>query len=388
MSTLRVLEFYSGIGGMHFAAEEAGWDYKIIKAFDINTTANEVYAFNHGKSFIAQRNIEALSLEFYDAQKADVWTMSPPCQPHTRTGLKLDSKDPRSKSFLYLMNMLPKMKHPPKYILVENVKGFDESDSRYILIQQLEECNYTYQEFLLNPLQMGIPNSRLRYYLLAKAQPLTFAMEPTGTIIGYVPSSQYLATEFKDERGAIIKDEETILKSEKVTRRYIHEFLSDHGNVAHYNVPDKVLLKHGHAFDIVKPSSSRSCCFTKGYYHYVEATGSILQMNEDGDTDGTFNQIQQWKDSAREPGTSAEEQDQQKVLTSLHTLQLRYFSPREVGNLMGFPTTFGFPETMSLKQKYRTLGNSINVLVVAELMKYLIKEGSNMEPATKMRKLD
>lgn len=63
MSTLRVLEFYSGIGGMvsrqalclhniwqailnptlqHFAAEEAGWDYKIIKAFDINTTANEV----------------------------------------------------------------------------------------------------------------------------------------------------------------------------------------------------------------------------------------------------------------------------------------------------------------------------------------------------------
>lgn len=78
--------------------------------------------------------------------------MSPPCQPRmtskkknalsqlaasrllthkvsppldTRTGLKLDSKDPRSKSFLYLMNMLPNMKNPPKYILVENVKGFD-----------------------------------------------------------------------------------------------------------------------------------------------------------------------------------------------------------------------------------------------------------------------
>ncbi|KAI8580821.1 hypothetical protein K450DRAFT_234749 [Umbelopsis ramanniana AG] len=388
MSTLRVLEFYSGIGGMHFAAEEAGWDYKIIKAFDINTTANEVYAFNHGKSVIAQRNIEALPLEFYDAQKADVWTMSPPCQPHTRTGLKLDSKDPRSKSFLYLMNMLPNMKHPPKYILVENVKGFDESDSRDVLIQQLEECEYTYQEFLLNPLQMGIPNSRLRYYLLAKAKPLAFAMEPTGSIIGYVPSSKTLTTEFKDERGVIIKDEETILKSEKVARRHIHEFLSHDEDLHQYNVPDKVLLKHGHAFDIVKPSASRSCCFTKGYYHYVEATGSILQVNEDGDTDDTFSQLQRWKDSARETGTSADEQDQQKVLTCLHHLQLRYFSPREVGNLMGFPTSFGFPETMSLKQKYRTLGNSINVLVVAELMKYLVKEGSSMEPAAKMRKLE
>jgi tRNA (cytosine38-C5)-methyltransferase len=156
--------------------------------------------------------------------------------------------------------------------------------------------------------------------------------------------------------------------------------------------------------------------YIAGYYHYVEATGSILQVNENGDvreffmpckknyyrciitkhipfhfpiqTDDTFNQLQRWKDSAREPGTSAEEQDQQKVLTCLHHLQLRYFSPREVGNLMGFPASFGFPETMSLKQKYRTLGNSINVLVVGELMKYLVKEGSSMEPAAKMRKLE
>lgn len=66
-----------------------------------------------------------------------------------------------------------------------------------------------------------------------------------------------------------------------------------------YMVPEKTLLKHGHAFDIVKPSSRRSCCFTKGdnrdlhryfnslltlrigYYHFVEATGSILQLNEE-----------------------------------------------------------------------------------------------------------
>jgi tRNA (cytosine38-C5)-methyltransferase len=100
--------------------------------------------------------------------------------------------------------------------------------------------------------------------------------------------------------------------------------------------------------------------------------------------------LQEWKDSAREPGSSAEDQrkHQEKALTALHNLQLRYFSPREVANLMGFPETFRFPETMSLKQKYRTLGNSVNVLVVAELMKYLIKESNSMEPAAKLRKLD
>ncbi|KAJ2959903.1 hypothetical protein NQZ79_g4717 [Umbelopsis isabellina] len=379
-------------------AEEAGWDYKILRAFDINTTANEVYAHNHGKAAVAQRNIEALPLEFYDAQKADVWTMSPPCQPHTRTGLKLDSKDPRSKSFLYLMNMLPNMKNPPKYILVENVKGFDSSDSRQVLIQQLEACNYSYQEFLLNPLQMGIPNSRLRYYLLAKAKPLTFMVEPTGTIIGYVPASKTLTTEFTDERGLVIKDDETILRSGKVNKRPVCEFLEKEQSFDQYKVPDKTLLKHGHAFDIVKPNSLRSCCFTKGYYHYVEATGSILQVNEAGNnsfaapTDDTFNLLQDWKDSAREidaSGTPAKPSadGEQQILETLRELQLRYFTPREVANLMGFPASFGFPETMSLKQKYRTLGNSINVLVVAELMKYLVMEGNSMEPMPKVRKL-
>lgn len=48
-------------------------------------------------------------------------------------------------------------------------------------------------------------------------------------------------------------------------------------------VPDKVLQKWGRLFDIVKPSSRRSCCFTRGYTHMVERSGSILQENEDLD---------------------------------------------------------------------------------------------------------
>ncbi|KAM3578595.1 tRNA (cytosine-5-)-methyltransferase [Umbelopsis sp. WA50703] len=109
-------------------------------------------------------------------------------------------------------------------------------------------------------------------------------------------------------------------------------------------------------------------------------------------TDVTFNLLQAWKDSAREisaSGTPASPSAdaERAILEDLHKLQLRYFTPREVANLMGFPESFGFPETMSLKQKYRTLGNSINVLVVAELMKYLVLEGSSMEPMAKVRKL-
>ncbi|RUP44925.1 hypothetical protein BC936DRAFT_148858 [Jimgerdemannia flammicorona] len=168
MPTQKILEFYSGIGGMHYAARLANWDAHVLKAFDINTTANEIYTHNFGKGVVAQRNIEALSLSFYDKLRADIWTMSPPCQPYTRTGLKNGSKDTRAKSFLYLMDMLPKMEHPPSYILVENVKGFEDSDTRNLLVEALTTSDYTFQEFLLTPLQLGIPNSRLRYYLLVR----------------------------------------------------------------------------------------------------------------------------------------------------------------------------------------------------------------------------
>ena len=34
-----------------------------------------------------------------------------------------------------------------------------------------------FQEFLLTPLQFGIPNSRLRYYLIAKRSPLKFSFD-------------------------------------------------------------------------------------------------------------------------------------------------------------------------------------------------------------------
>jgi tRNA (cytosine38-C5)-methyltransferase len=51
--------------------------------------------------------------------------MSPPCQPYTRIGLQQGSVDARAKSFLHLLNVLGEMEHKPKYILVENVKGFE-----------------------------------------------------------------------------------------------------------------------------------------------------------------------------------------------------------------------------------------------------------------------
>ena len=57
----------------------------------------------------------------------------------------------------------------------------------------------------------------------------------------------------------------------------------------------------------------------------------------------------------------------------LSELKLRYFTTREISNLLGFPSEFSFPEHLTLKQKYKVLGNSLNVTVVSLLIHHLVR---------------
>jgi tRNA (cytosine38-C5)-methyltransferase len=174
--------------------------------------------------------------------------MSPPCQPYTRVGLQLGSKDRRTDSFFFILKLIGQLKNPPSYILVENVKGFEESDTHEITINTLKECNYEIQEFLLTPSQFGIPNSRMRYYLLAKRKPLKFSFETQPSPIFFIPKSPYF-----DVQG-----------HSTVPLRPVSEFLEPNSKIEDLLVPDGILWKWGNVFDIVTTEALNTCCFTKG----------------------------------------------------------------------------------------------------------------------------
>ena len=135
------------------------------------------------------------------------------------------------------------------------------------------------------------------------------------------------------------------------------EQLSD-AELEQYLVPEKVLKKYACGFDIVQPSSTHSCCFTRAYGHYAVGTGSILQHASSEDLGKAFQDYQKEGDSDR-------------CVQSLQSLKLRYFSPREVANLMCFPPSFTFPPGLTLKQRCKVIGNSVNVHVVSVLLRYL-----------------
>jgi len=46
----------------------------------------------------------------------------------------------------------------------------------------------------------------------------------------------------------------------------------------------------------------------------------------------------------------------------------RYFAPEEIARLLHLPDRFRFPEGMSLRRKWRLLGNSLSVVAVRRLL--------------------
>ncbi|KAF8151998.1 S-adenosyl-L-methionine-dependent methyltransferase [Mycena galopus ATCC 62051] len=297
--------------------------------------------------------------QYLASLKATLWLLSPACQPYTVLNASAKGGlDPRAKSFLYLVQtVLPELARAdahPTHFLVENVGGFETSTTRQVLVSTLRSLGYTIAEFLLTPLQFGIPNSRLRYYLLAKKSPLSFHDLPSGDGELY---DIFLAAE--NSIGEI--------------REYL-----DSEPVSGYDVPDKILCKWGRLFDIVLPSSRRTCCFTRGYTQLVERSGSIIQMNEDQDTTTVF-------DAFLEAQTSPVPADAPEPVRTLDILRLRYFSPTELLRLFSFTPLhdppgehiFIWPQNITRKTKYRLIGNSVNVKVVQELIGYLFEEPSN-----------
>ncbi|KZW02143.1 S-adenosyl-L-methionine-dependent methyltransferase [Exidia glandulosa HHB12029] len=352
---LRALEFYAGIGGLGRALARCNVeDVEVVAAFDHDPSATAVYAHNNPAHPINRGDISRLAADELARFDASVWLLSPPCQPYTV--LSPDAKghaDPRASSFHHLMfAVLPELVRKgahPRYMLVENVVGFKGSVTQAQALSQLTSLGYNHREFLLSPLQFGIPNSRKRYYLLAKHAYLNFDVPPA------------TFEDWKDPRDS--HEPEAAIE--------LSHFLDadDAPETAESLVADKVLLKWAHEFDIVLPSARRTCCFTRGYTHLAQGSGSVLQPETRLDTSTTFEEFV----DAR----SAQRLDAVEIL---RPLRLRYLTPTELLRLFCFlppqkgGRVFSWPPQISRKTKYKLLGNSVNVLAVTHLLNYLFSE--------------
>lgn len=223
---LRVFEGFAGYGGGHFALTKLkekfpNFEFEVIGYSEIDKYACELYDMNHkdskGKNIKNFGDITKLNPD--DVPDFDIFMGGFPCQPFSTAGMQKGVDDPygRGTLFQHIMRICEAKK--PKYMLLENVKGFFSKKFESTRIQMenmLRNMGYVADKkdktesplrvALLNSKDYGVPQNRERVWMFAKlgGLPKDFSMEPekilNGLLMadfldpkGYVPESMYLS---------------------------------------------------------------------------------------------------------------------------------------------------------------------------------------------------
>jgi tRNA (cytosine38-C5)-methyltransferase len=213
-----------------------------------------------------------------------------------------------------------------------------------------------------------VPNTRERYYLLAKRKDL-------GAFADATPRMRPFATCRHPRDGFEHLEKNKNGGGERGTRNadavgaYLRRatVATEGSDAASLAVPAAAAAKYWRWFDVVTPSSLGSQCFTAGYGKTVYG-GSVLAAEafaSDPEMCEVADAAQKRYRLVRPPPKNA----------------LRYFAPEEIAALHGLERAsaasgarFALPDTLTRRQLYFTLGNSISVDVVQELMRYLMED--------------
>lgn len=186
---LKAISLYTGVGGLDFGFEAAGFDTSV--ALELDSVACRTLRLNRSwpvlegdiHSFTSKRILKAAGL---GRGEADVLFGGPPCQPFSKSSywvrgdsLRLD--DPRADTLTAYLRVLRDTL--PRAFLLENVfglayKGKDEGLQH--LLRGIEEinrktgANYTVNWKVLNAAEYGVPQIRERVFLVGSREGKTF----------------------------------------------------------------------------------------------------------------------------------------------------------------------------------------------------------------------
>ncbi|SOV75217.1 DNA (cytosine-5)-methyltransferase [Plasmodium sp. gorilla clade G3] len=330
--------------------------------------------FNINKNYIIQTDINNIMPEFLNNHHFNILLISNPCQPYTRQNKKFkeinldllfckrnvhkedennyicndnntfnsnhhgnenyhfnidnlnidelnnylyNDKDERTKSFIHICTLLTKVdfKNLPEYIFIENVKNFELSSSFIYFIYSIKN-NYSFQTYLLSPLQFGIPNERLRFYCICKKKNYDFKHANNLSEKNYMKDKHlnlysnslipknYLHKNNIHEQENNQSDNYNNISCENVifytpnlityldvnNNFNITNNVWNHINIYNnyldnYQVQNQVLQKNAsYCFDIININQkTSSCCNVANYYHH-QKKGNVNNISRDEPT--------------------------------------------------------------------------------------------------------
>lgn len=178
---LKTISLFSGIGGLDFGFEEAGFETRV--ALELDRYCCRTMRLNRNWSVIeddvnAVASADLMQQAGVGVGETDMLIGGPPCQPFSKSGywargdaLRLD--DPRADTLTGYLRILRDTQ--PRAFLLENVYGlaYQNKDEglRYILdgIAQINRetgANYIVTWKMLNTTHYGVPQARERVFMV------------------------------------------------------------------------------------------------------------------------------------------------------------------------------------------------------------------------------
>ena len=162
---IRFVDLFAGIGGIRLGLENAcaslGVATSCVLSSEIDFNARSTYQLNFSEE--PSGDITQIS-EFPDF---DLLLAGFPCQPFSHAGPQRGFEDTRGTLFFEVARVL-KDKQPRGFIL-ENVQGLTTNDGGRTfetILKTLRELGYGVRSVLLNSCNFGLPQNRLRVFIL------------------------------------------------------------------------------------------------------------------------------------------------------------------------------------------------------------------------------
>lgn len=161
---MKVVDLFSGGGGMSLGFEKAG--YEILAAYDNWKNAIDVYNenFSHPAKELDLSDVEK-SVSEIKPQNPDIIIGGPPCQDFSSAGKRDETLGRADLTYSYA-DIVCEIK--PKWFVMENVERIKKSHILRDVVKQFEDNQYGLTAVILDASYCGVPQARNRFFLIGQ----------------------------------------------------------------------------------------------------------------------------------------------------------------------------------------------------------------------------
>lgn len=358
----KVLDLFSGVGGMSLGASQAG--FTVIGAVELDPIAISSHQVNFPKTAHMNADISTLKsqdfLESFKIKKGELTGIigGPPCQGFSTMG-KQSVGDPRNSLFIHFFRIVNEL--TPDFFVAENVPGILDQKFDNIREEALKLVSRSYD--IYEPLQIsanevGAPTTRKRIFFVGVKKQNNISLYDD-LVVNNTSSPVYVRDAFQGLPLEVAINEGAWTK------------INLDGNNAYNRVISKAIS-----------SELVGDFYAKERYFVFNEVSGMIGTNHRPNVVSRFSNVPPGgiDKVSRAPrldpngfsptlraGTDKDKGSYQAV-RPIHPIQNRVITPREAARLQGFPDWFQFHKTKW--HSFRQIGNSVSPIVA----KYILRK--------------